>query len=235
MSLHYLRHNCIKRAQVTLIATSTMIGSTLSILSIVAPPSLNNALFAKGGTYEAHMKQRRGPWSMGSLRNCRVLSESMRPITPPTALRIVVPAVLACIAVSTGVGESGTGGDVDLRQYQWQKRLLLVFAPTREEPHFQALHESLGARTSEVEDRDLVVFEVLETGPSTVDGDPLDPKAARVLRERFRAPVAAFSVVLVGKDGEVKLERQERTNLDEIFALIDSMPMRKREMRRDNP
>jgi hypothetical protein len=156
-------------------------------------------------------------------------------MTPPTVLRIIIPALIALAAASIGAGEREAGGDMDLTQYQWQKRLLLVFAPTREEPNFQALHEPLGARTPEVDDRDLVVFEVLEAGPSTVDEDPLDPSAARLLRARFRVPNGAFSVILVGKDGGVKLDRQDRTSLDEIFGLIDSMPMRQHEMRRDTP
>jgi hypothetical protein len=35
----------------------------------------------------------------------------------------------------------------------------------------------------------------------------------------------------VGKDGSVKLNRQEQTRLEDIFALIDAMPMRREEMR----
>ena len=76
---------------------------------------------------------------------------------------------------------------------------------------------------------------MLENGPSSQDGEALDPAEARLWRERFRVPSGAFSVILVGKDGGVKLERQDRTSLEEIFALIDSMPMLQQEMRRENP
>jgi hypothetical protein len=37
--------------------------------------------------------------------------------------------------------------------------------------------------------------------------------------------------VLVGKDGTVKLQREGMTALKDIFGLIDSMPMRRREIR----
>jgi hypothetical protein len=67
-----------------------------------------------------------------------------------------------------------------------------------------------------------------------MDEEPLSPATARLLRERFRVPSGAFSIILVGKDGGVKLDRQDRTSLEEIFALIDSMPMRQQEMRRKN-
>jgi hypothetical protein len=37
-------------------------------------------------------------------------------------------------------------------------------------------------------------------------------------------------VVLIGKDGGEKLRREEGGTLREIFGLIDTMPMRRREM-----
>jgi hypothetical protein len=39
-----------------------------------------------------------------------------------------------------------------------------------------------------------------------------------------------FTVLFVGKDRGGKLRPQEPVPMAEIFALIDSMPMRKREM-----
>jgi hypothetical protein len=40
-----------------------------------------------------------------------------------------------------------------------------------------------------------------------------------------------FAVILMGKDGGIKLRRQSQTKLTDIFALIDAMPMRREEMR----
>jgi hypothetical protein len=60
----------------------------------------------------------------------------------------------------------------------------------------------------------------------------LSPDAAR--RERPELGVAAttaFEVLLVGKDGGVKLRRQAPVDPHEINALIDTMPMRREEMK----
>jgi hypothetical protein len=149
--------------------------------------------------------------------------------------QLIIPSTIAIVALSAGASQSRAGGAVDLSQHQWKNRLLLVFAPTRDEPSFDALHESLVGRGAEIADRDLVVFEVLESGRSLKDGEPLHADSAALLRERFGVPSGSFSVILIGKDGGVKLDRQDRPSLDEIFALIDSMPMRQHEMRRDNP
>ena len=40
-----------------------------------------------------------------------------------------------------------------------------------------------------------------------------------------------FSVILIGKDGGVKLRSAEPVSAEAIFGLIDGMPMRQREMR----
>lgn len=54
------------------------------------------------------------------------------------------------------------------------------------------------------------------------------------MNERLRAALGveggAFSLRLIGKDGGVKLARDAVVPMDEIYALIDTMPMRRSEM-----
>jgi hypothetical protein len=120
---------------------------------------------------------------------------------------------------------------VDLSQFQWKNRLLFLFAPNRSHPLFDALQKSIANELAEVADRDLVIFEILESSPSRMDMTDLDPQLAQSLRDKFEVPRGRFAVILVGKDGGIKLERQDETRLEDIFALIDSMPMRREEMR----
>ena len=120
--------------------------------------------------------------------------------------------------------------NVDFEQFKWKNRLLLVFAPDSNHPLFESLRRDISTRTHEVDDRDLVVFEILGVGTSKRDGTQLDPHTAASLRERFNVSTKAFSLILVGKDGGVKLRRNDPVNLEEIFRLIDSMPMRQDEM-----
>ena len=61
----------------------------------------------------------------------------------------------------------------------------------------------------------------------------ITPEAARRMRPELGvAPRAAFEVLLVGKDGGVKLRRTDPVAPSDIIALIDTMPMRRSEMRR---
>jgi hypothetical protein len=123
---------------------------------------------------------------------------------------------------------------MDLTQFHWKNRLLFLFAPDGNNPLFRDLQSDILAQKAEVEDRDMLIFEVLERGPSRVNAAPIARQMAESIRGRFAIPRNTFALILVGKDGGVKLKRNDQTSLAEVFALIDSMPMRKNEMRRKN-
>ena len=120
---------------------------------------------------------------------------------------------------------------MDLDTYRWKNRLLLVFAPTPSLPGFAAFDRDLARRTAEVSDRDVIVFRILEKAPSRVEEKPLSSKEAEALRHRFSVKPGRFTVILIGKDGGVKMVREHDADLQEIFDRIDSMPMRQQEMR----
>jgi hypothetical protein len=85
-----------------------------------------------------------------------------------------------------------------------------------------------------VKDRDLVVFEVLERDSARMNMAPIDRQTADSFRKRFSVPPNTFCLILVGKDGGIKLKRHDQASLEAVFELIDSMPMRQREMRQKN-
>lgn len=118
----------------------------------------------------------------------------------------------------------------DLTSYRWKNRLLLVFSPTESDPGFAAFDPNVSRELAAVKDRDLIVFRVFEKGPSRVDEHPLSSEDAQNLRRHFEVGPGRFTVILIGKDGGVKMVREHRAELQEIFDLIDSMPMRQREM-----
>jgi hypothetical protein len=90
----------------------------------------------------------------------------------------------------------------------------------------------LQEQASGVRERDLLVFHVMEQGKSFLDSREIPSAEAQALRQRLGMAPGAFTVVLVGKDGGVKLQQSGPVALSDIFGLIDSMPMRQREMLR---
>jgi hypothetical protein len=123
---------------------------------------------------------------------------------------------------------------MDLAQFQWENRLLFLFAPDESNPYFKRLQSEITKQPYEVEDRDLVIFEILEQGPSRMNTTPLDRQTANSIRDHFEVPQRLFTLILVGKDGGVKLKRNDQVNLTDVFGLIDSMPMRQNEMQQKN-
>ncbi len=149
-------------------------------------------------------------------------------------LKTILPAMMILMALSTVSSRGAQAQSLDLSVFQWKNRLLFLFAPNRNHSMFDALHESLAVRQSEAADRDLVIFEILESAPSSMNNESIDSETARLLREKFDIHRGEFTVILIGKDGGIKLIRKKQTQLDDIFALIDSMPMRQEEMRQQD-
>ena len=119
----------------------------------------------------------------------------------------------------------------DLSKYQWENRILLVFSPAPFDTGFKAFDRQLTENAAGVEDRDLLVFRLFEGGESRLEDQPLPATEADKLRRRFKTEPGRVTVILIGKDGGVKMVREGQPNLQEIFDRIDSMPMRQREMR----
>ena len=81
-------------------------------------------------------------------------------------------------------------------------------------------------------ERDLIVVRLLEDNAAMVVGETAVLPESELFRRRFAISDEAFEVVLIGKDGGVKERRRTVFETEELFGIIDAMPMRIREMRR---
>lgn len=119
----------------------------------------------------------------------------------------------------------------ELKSFQWKNRILLIFALSAEDPVCRSLAAELNAQIAGVRERDLLIGKFFEAGANRFAGAPLTPQSAEAFRREFAVRKGTSTVILVGKDGEVKLRREGPVQAAEIFALIDSMPMRQKEIR----
>ena len=138
---------------------------------------------------------------------------------------------LLLLMVVTMATQAGGQDKIRLKDYQWKNRLILVFSPSSEDTGYKALENDIAVQAEEIIDRDILVFHILETGEIKLGKSSLQTGAGDYLRRNFSISPGAFTVLLIGKDGGVKLRSEGRVELDEIFSLIDTMPMRQREMR----
>ena len=135
---------------------------------------------------------------------------------------------LTCHAQSA-MDSSETSFSLD--RYQWENRLLLVFAPSVKSPPYQTQIQLFDPEEAGFSDRDLILFRVLDEGESYAGDESLSSADADRLRERFEIAPGDFSVILVGKDGGEKRRDDTPVKTSAIFDEIDAMPMRQREMR----
>ena len=117
--------------------------------------------------------------------------------------------------------------------YHWQNRIVLIFA-AGDDPMLEKQLELFEENQGGMDERDLVVFRILHDQVIQTIGDKYDEKSARKLRGQYNVAEGDFSVILIGKDGSKKLQQQEVLGVDKLFATIDAMPMRRREMRKSD-
>jgi hypothetical protein len=108
-------------------------------------------------------------------------------------------------------------GSVNLAELKWQARPIVVLADSPEDPAFKRQMDLLEARKGELILRDVIV--ITDT----------DPEARSELRQKLRP--RGFMLVLIGKDGGVKLRKPVPWNVRELSRQIDKMPMRQQEIR----
>ena len=127
-------------------------------------------------------------------------------------------------------GERSSVLDLDLDSLRWKNRVLVLFSPSESDASFQSQKQGLASSAEEVLDRELMVLEIIEQGQSRAGNQLLSQKSVQNIRRRLGMQAGPFQVLLIGKDGGVKLRSSEPVSMKDLFGLIDSMPMRQQEM-----
>ncbi|SEQ24876.1 DUF4174 domain-containing protein [Thalassovita taeanensis] len=109
------------------------------------------------------------------------------------------------------------GAEVELSQFLWIKRPIVVFADSPADPRFVEQMKFLAADVPGLILRDVVVL---------TDTQPAEKSA---LREKLRP--RGFMLVLIDKDGQVKLRKPLPWDVREISRSIDKWPTRQQEIR----
>ena len=154
------------------------------------------------------------------------------------SLRLVV-TILTCTVILLSCGQreveemskNGELNQINLDGYRWKNRLVLIFAPSSKDGSYLEQKSEFEGKADELEDRDIIMIELLKAGISMMDDVPLADNQQLLLRKKFQV-IDDFVFILIGKDGTVKRRTKQPVLCDELFSLIDSMPMRKEEMRR---
>ena len=123
-------------------------------------------------------------------------------------------------------------GAQPLQHHTWKDRVVLLLAPDAQEGSFKEQYGLWTAQPGEVTARNLVLYQVFKKEGTGPDGKALQPEQLRQLIDKYGpVPAKGSKLVLIGKDGTVKMEQQAVLHMADLFARIDRMPMRRAEMR----
>ena len=128
-------------------------------------------------------------------------------------MRTIVP-MLVLAALPLGAAHAA---DDPLGALKWKARPVVVLSDSRDDPRVARQISALDHSKPALDDRNIKVLQDAEPGSR--------------LRRQLGVSERGFSVVLVGKDGGVKKVWRDPVDPQQIFTLIDQMPMRRDEMK----
>lgn len=130
--------------------------------------------------------------------------------------------------------------DAIFDEEQWISRVLVITG-SKGDPLYLDQYDMLEGARDGFEARDTVIvhykdrlikrIDTLSVLPFRFDNILRETDEQRYMQERLRTDDDVFSVVLVGLDGTVKQVWTLPVSAQEIFDVIDAMPMRQREIR----
>jgi hypothetical protein len=119
---------------------------------------------------------------------------------------------------------------ITLDDLKWKKRVLLCFvSPTDDTPFVLDVNDSI---EYEMKERDLVYF-VIADSITTNSGSVFSEEYVEEIRKMYSLGAKSHCWALLDKDGGLKLRKEgEIPDWHELFATIDIMPTRQKEIRK---
>tara|TARA_A100000164_G_scaffold165205_1_gene146531 strand:- start:96 stop:560 length:465 start_codon:yes stop_codon:yes gene_type:complete len=123
------------------------------------------------------------------------------------------------------------GEEIILKDYEWVDRILLIYSKN---PEFVDAQLEYLNQPNELIERDLVViyienekFKISSDGLKTIN--TLDNESMNNITHKFFLKEES-RILLLGKDGLIKISSNNILNSKYIYEIIDEMPMRKLEI-----
>ena len=132
------------------------------------------------------------------------------------SISLAVAPVFANETVASKEAIIQEAAEISLSDFLWIHRPIIVLADSPDDPRFIKQMSLLRADLSELAERNAIIL------------TDTDPSLKTALREQLRP--RGFMLVLIGKDGGVKLRKPFPWNVREISRVIDKMPMRRQEI-----
>lgn len=121
----------------------------------------------------------------------------------------------------------------DLSTHQWQKRILLIITDDTNTLEFQNQIQELQNEIQGLNERQLLVYQITPTSYSLGISKEQHWISTSMLYNDFKTNNTSFEILLIGLDGNIKLRQHSVLTPKELFNIIDAMPMRRSEIKRN--
>ena len=141
----------------------------------------------------------------------------------------LVRTFLLCLLLTWASGLAAQ----NLSQHRWEHRLIVLLTVDASNEKLLEQKEWLLADTTGLNERKLLVYTITPQ-QYTNDLQRESWQAQEDVYQKLKKKNGPFEFLLIGLDGGIKLRKTAPVKLDDLYRLIDSMPMRAAEIRRKN-
>ena len=113
-----------------------------------------------------------------------------------------------------------------LKKYLWKNRIVVTFSPSKNNIERNYFINSINRNLCKFNSRNIIHIDFIFNEKNS------EIEKFESFFENLSLSTSEFRLILIGKDGGIKLNSR-RISLEEIFSLIDTMPMRQEEMIND--
>ena len=113
-----------------------------------------------------------------------------------------------------------------LEKYLWKNRVLVTFSPSKNNAERNYFVNSINRNLCKFNSRNIIHIDFI------FNEENQEFEKFESSFENLSLSTNEFRLILIGKDGGIKLNSR-KISLEEIFSLIDTMPMRQKEMLND--
>ena len=141
-------------------------------------------------------------------------------------MQLRASVALVCISFLCGSLTVSAGS---LDGYLFDTRPVILFTSSANHPEYRRQLSAFAQYECEFYKRDIEVLTVVNNGQAVIDGATLSNEDVSFLKDELEVGPYSELLVLVGKDGRVKLRAHMPLNATDLLRLIDAMPMRRLE------
>ena len=121
-----------------------------------------------------------------------------------------------------------------LKKHQWKNRLILILVKQPANDVLKKQVKSFRAAKAGMNERKLMVYQITPEKYGVGFKESINWQRSDELFKTYKREKSDFEIILIGLDGGIKLRQNEFLSTDDLFALIDGMPMRRAELKKNN-